>query len=176
MRVAPIDIAHKTFGKKIYGLNTEEVYDFLRDIADELESMSREHEQLLEKQKASDANIAEFRQREEALKNTLQTASQMSGRIQEEAKREGDLIIREARQRADIIIKEARESLRSMYQEINDLKKSRMQFEAGLKSLIKAHLAMIDQGHSVVPDPQINTSIPTNPDATPMANKPPMDV
>jgi cell division initiation protein len=156
MRVAPIDIAHKTFGRKLIGLDTEEVYDFLRDLADEVESMHRSHEQLLAKQQEHEKSIEDFRQREEALKQTLQTAAQMSETIKTEAQREADLLIREARQRADIIIKEARESLRKMYQDVNDLKKSRMQFEAGLKSLVKAHLAMIDQGHAVVPDPELN--------------------
>lgn len=155
MRIAPIDIAQKTFGRKFYGLDTEEVYEFLRDIADEVESLTRKFEQLGDKQKDSEKALSEFRQREDALTQTLQTASQMSEKIKSEAQRESDLVIREARQRADIIIKEARESLRRMYQDINDLKKSRMQFEAGLKSLVKAHLAMIDQGHNVVPDPGI---------------------
>lgn len=155
MRVAPIDIAQKTFGRKFYGLDTEEVYEFLRDIADEVESLTRKFEQLQEKQNQSEVALEDYKQREEALKQTLQTASQMSEKIKAEANREADLIIRESRQRADIIIKEARESLRKMYQDVNDLKKSRMQFEAGLKSLVKAHLAMIDQGHSVVPDPNI---------------------
>lgn len=159
MRVAPIDIAQKTFGRKFYGLDTEEVYDFLRDMADDFENLSRQVEQLKENQKKSDEALEEHKQREDALKQTLQTASQMSERMRVEAQRESDIVIREARQRADIIIKEARESLRNMYQDINDLKKSRMQFEAGLKSLVKAHLAMIDQGHSVVPDPQIKTDM-----------------
>lgn len=158
MRVQPIDIAHKTFGRKMFGLDTEEVYDFLRDIADEVEGLSRQHEQLIEKNQTAEKSLSEFKQREEALKQTLETASQMSERMKVDAQRESELIIREARQRADIIIKEARESLRTMYQEINDLKKSRMQFEAGLKSLVKAHLAMIDQGHSVVPDPQLKNA------------------
>lgn len=155
MRVAPIDIAQKTFGRKFYGLDTEEVYDFLRDVADELEAVSRQQEQLLEKQKNNEKMLEDHQQREDALKQTLQAASQMSDRMRVEAQKEADLIIREARQRADIIIKEARESLKKTYQDINDLKKSRMQFEAGLKSLVKAHLAMIDQGYTVVPDPQI---------------------
>ena len=155
MRTAPVDIAHKTFGRKIYGLDTEEVYDFLRDVADEVEALNRQFEQLKQDQKNSQESLEDYKQREEALKQTLQTASQMSERMKSEAQREADLIIKEARQRADIIIKEARDSLRNMYQDINDLKKSRMQFEAGLKSLVKAHLAMIEQGHSVVQNPEI---------------------
>ena len=99
--------------------------------------------------------MLDFREREETLKQTLQTASQMSERMKSEAEREADLIVKEARQRGEMIIKEARDSLRKMYQDINDLKKARMQFEAGLKSLVKAHLAMMEQGHSVVPDPEI---------------------
>ena len=172
MRVAPIDIANKTFGRKLYGLDTEEVYDFLRDVADEVETLSRNHQQLLDKQKDSEASLVEYRQREDALKQTLQTASQMSEKMRVEAQRESDLIIREARQRADIIIKEARESLRGMYSEINDLKKSRMQFEAGLKSLVKAHLAMIDQGHTVVPDPEVKMPDFTDKAATPAPPSP----
>ncbi|MCB0378468.1 MAG: DivIVA domain-containing protein [Bdellovibrionales bacterium] len=159
MRVAPIDIAHKTFGKKMFGLDAEEVHDFLRDIADEMEAAVRQQEQLQEKLQGNEKALADFRDREDALKQTLQTASQMSERMKVEAQRESELIIKEARQRADIIIKEARDSLRKMYQEINDLKKARMQFEAGLKSLVKAHVAMIEQGHTVVPDPQVQTKV-----------------
>lgn len=155
MRIAPIDIANKTFGRKIYGLDTEEVHDFLRDIADEFETLSRQHEQLQEKLRGLESSVKDHQEREETLKQTLQTASQMSERMKVEAQREAELIIREARQRSDIIIKEARDSLRNMYQDVNDLKKSRLQFEAGLKSLVKAHLAMIDQGHTVVPDPEM---------------------
>ena len=133
MRVAPIDIAHKTFGRKIYGLDTEEVYDFLRDIADEMEEVVRSHNQLEEKLKEKERSLGDLKEREESLKQTLQTASQMSERMRSEAEKEAELIVRDARQRSEIIIKEARDSLRKMYQEINDLKKSRLQFEAGLK-------------------------------------------
>lgn len=159
MKVAPIDIAHKTFGRKLYGLDNDEVYDFLREVADEMEEIVRAKNHLEEKLQSQDTVIADYKSREESLKQTLHTASQMSERIQMEAHRESDLIIRDARQRADVIIKEARDSLKKMYQEINDLKKSRMQFEAGLKSLIKAHMAMIDQGYNVVPDPHIKDDI-----------------
>ncbi|MEM7645690.1 MAG: DivIVA domain-containing protein [Pseudomonadota bacterium] len=163
MAIQPIEIAHKTFSRKFYGLNPDEVYDFIRDVADQVETLSRKHEQLIEKQNENEKLLDEFREREETLKQTLQTASAMSDKMRNEAQREGDLILREARQRAEIIIKEARESLRKMYEDVNDLKKSRMQFEAGLKSLVKAHLAMIDQGHSVVPDPEVpspNMNVP----------------
>jgi len=172
MRVTPVDIAHKTFGRKLYGLDNDEVYEFLRDIADEFEDASKQLKQQSSKMQAQEKTLKDYQEREESLKKTLHTASQMSDRIRIEAEKEGDLIIRDARQRADMIIKEARDSLRSMYQEINDLKKSRMQFEAGLKSLVKAHLAMVEQGYTSVPDPQlrINPSLEEAADMTMQAS------
>ena len=167
MTVAPIEITHKTFARKIYGLDSEEVYDFLRHVADEFEALCREHEQLGEKLKTCELSLQEHKNREDTLKQTLQVAAQMSDRLKAEAQREGELIIREARQRGEIIVKEARESLRSLYREINDLKKTRIQFETGLKSLVKAHMAMLDQGHSVVPDPELQTGLEPAPNPTP---------
>lgn len=158
MRVTPVDIAHKTFGRKVYGLDNDEVYEFLRDLADEFEDAQKTIKQQTLKIQGQEKTLRDFQEREESLKKTLHTASQMSDRIRAEAEKEGDLIVRDARQRADLIIKEARDSLRSMYQEINDLKKSRMQFETGLKSLVKAHLAMVEQGYTAVPDPQLRVS------------------
>ena len=46
MRVAPVDIANKTFRRKMFGLDPEEVYDFLRDVADEMEAAARSREQV----------------------------------------------------------------------------------------------------------------------------------
>ncbi|NJL24643.1 MAG: DivIVA domain-containing protein, partial [Calothrix sp. SM1_5_4] len=38
MRIAPIDIAHKTFHRKMMGFDPDEVMDFLRLVAEELET------------------------------------------------------------------------------------------------------------------------------------------
>ena len=48
MKIAPIDIAHKVFGKKMMGLDSEEVQDFLRLIAEEMETLIRERNNLRE--------------------------------------------------------------------------------------------------------------------------------
>ena len=42
MRIAPIDIAHKTFGRKMMGLDPEEVMDFMRQVAGEMEALVKE--------------------------------------------------------------------------------------------------------------------------------------
>ncbi|WP_269768121.1 DivIVA domain-containing protein [Bdellovibrio bacteriovorus] len=42
MRITPIDIAHKSFGKKMMGLDADEVMDFLQQIAAQMESLIQE--------------------------------------------------------------------------------------------------------------------------------------
>jgi len=156
MKIAPIDIAHKTFTRKVMGLDADEVGDFLRDIADQMEEIIRERNTLKEMVRQRDLQIMEFKERDEGLKATIQTATKMSEQIRIDAEREAKLVIGDAQQKGEMIIKDSRDSLKKVYQEISDIKRLRMQFEVNLRSLIQAHIAMLDQGHLAMPDPQIN--------------------
>lgn len=156
MKIAPIDIAHKTFARKVMGLDQEEVSDFLRDVADQMEEIIRERNALKEALRQKDLQIMEYKERDETLKATIATATKMSDQIRKDAEREGQLIVNDAHQKAEIILKDSRDSLKRIYQEIADLKRNRVQFEVNLRSICQAHLAMLDQSHVAMPDPQIN--------------------
>lgn len=155
MRIAPIDIAHKTFDRKVMGLDGEEVMEFLRDVADQMEEIIRERNSLKEALREKELAIAEYRERDDTLKSTITTATKMSDQIRQDAEREAKLIVQDAHQKADLIVADARDSLKRLYQEISELKRSRMQFDASLRSLLHAHLAMLDQSHAMMPDPQV---------------------
>ncbi len=155
MRIAPIDIAHKTFGRKMMGLDGDEVIEFLRDVADQMEEVIRERNSLKEAVREKDLAIMEYRERDQTLKSTIETATKMSEGIRQEAEREARLVMQDAQQKAELIVADARDSLKRIYQEISELKRSRMQFDASLRSLLHAHLAMLDQSHSMVPDPMM---------------------
>jgi cell division initiation protein len=155
MKIAPIDIAHKSFARKFMGLDTDEVTDFLKNVADEMEALVRERNSLRESLRDKELSIAEFRERDGMLKTTLTTATQMSEKIRQDAEREARLITDDARQKADLIVRDARDSLRKIYNEISDLKNIRVQFETNLRALAQAHLAMIEQGEKIMPDPRI---------------------
>jgi cell division initiation protein len=146
MRIAPIDIAHKEFSRKLSGLDPHEVFDFLRMVAEEMESVIKERNSLRESMRERELAIAEYKDKDAVLKKTLETATYMSDRIREDADREAKLIIRDAEQKAEMITKDARDSLRRVYQEITDLKKVRLQFESQIKGLAHAHLALIEDG------------------------------
>jgi cell division initiation protein len=160
MKVAPIDIAHKSFNRKMMGLDPEDVTTFLRQIAEEMESLIRDRNNLREQIREKDLAIIEFRERDELLKNTITTATKMSERLQSDAEREARLIISDAKQQGEMIIRDARDSLKKIFGEITELKKIRMQYENNLRTLISSHLQMMDQGHKIMPDPEIVASTP----------------
>ncbi len=144
MKIAPIDIAHKSFSKKMFGVDSQEVTDFLRDIADQLEQIVRERNKLKEDLREKEMQILEFRDRDKILRDTVTTAQRMSEKMREDAEREAKMIINDANQKAEMIVRDARDSLKRVYQEITDIKRSRLQFENNLKALLNSHLKMLE--------------------------------
>lgn len=146
MKITPIDIAHKTFSKKMFGLDEDEVLEFMQDVASQLENVMHERNTLKESLRDKELALAEYKERDQALKNTIATASQMSERLRQDSERESRLILADAQQKAEIITRDARDSLRKAYQEISDLKRARLQFETNLRALAQAHITLLDQG------------------------------
>lgn len=155
MRITPIDIAHKTFSKKMMGYDADQVTEFLQQAASAMEALIHERNSLREALREKDLSLAEFKDRDKALKDTITTAAQMSDRLRQDTEREAKLIIADAQQKADIIMRDSRDSLKKMYQEITELKRVRMQFEANLKALAQAHLTLIEQGEKYMPQVQL---------------------
>jgi cell division initiation protein len=170
MRIAPIDIAHKTFHRKMMGFDPDEVMDFMRMVAEDLETVIKERNSLREQLREKELSISEYRERDELLKSTITTATRMSEKMQVDAERESKLIIQDANQKADIIVRESRDSLKRIYSEINDLKRVRMQFENNLKALIHSHLTMLDQAGRIMPNPALDQRMEIRESAAPATN------
>ena len=50
-----------------------------------------------------------------------------------------------------MITRDARDSLKKSYQDIAELKKMKMQFEANLKAMTQAHLSLLEQSDTFMP-------------------------
>lgn len=147
MKITPVDVAHKTFNKSIYGLDQKEVLNYLQAVADQLEILTKERNDLREKLRDKEIQISEYKERDQLLKNTLTTASQMSEKIKEDAEKKADLILQEAHLKANEIQRATNESLRKAYVEINDLKALRIQYESNMRALAHAHITLLDDSH-----------------------------
>lgn len=169
MKITPIDIVHKSFSKKMLGLDADEVMDFMTQVASQMEALIQERNSLKEHMREKDLNLLEYKERDQVLKSTIATASQMTERLRQDADREARLIIADANQKAEMIMRDSRDSLKKMYQEITDLKRARMQFEANLKALVQAHLGLLEQGEKYMPQmhlPNYNMTSTPSPKST----------
>ena len=152
MKIIPKDIAHKTFNKKMLGYSVEEVLEFLQMVAHEMEILVRENNNLKEVLRDKEVQVLKQKEHDKTLKNTIETAQKMSQKIREESDREGKLIINDAQQKADFIIRDAKESLRRIYHEISELKRTKVQIEANLRALLQAHLQLLNEQISALPE------------------------
>lgn len=156
MRFNSVEINEKTFRKKVFGLDPAQIFDFLRKISVEMDLLIKEKADLKKQCKKLESDLEDYRQRDELLKNTIANATKMSDRIRSDSDREAKLIINDAHQKAEMIVRDAKDSLKNIYQDVADLRRVRMQFENNLRALIQSHVAMLEQGKQMMPDPQID--------------------
>ncbi|VAX31907.1 Cell division initiation protein DivIVA [hydrothermal vent metagenome] len=144
MRITPLDIQQKQFPVKFRGFDVEEVYAFLEVIREEMEDLLRENASLKEHHHRSEAQLQEFRDMENTLRETLMTAQQMVEDYKTNARKEAELILREAELKADTLIKDAQERVVKIHEDIVDLKGIRRHFKEELKRLIESHVRMLE--------------------------------
>lgn len=156
MKMTPIDVSQKSFQKKMFGLDEMEVTEFLQIVASYMEELVHERNTLREALREKEMRITEFRERDSILQSTITTAGNMAEKIRQDAERESKLILADAQQKAEIVTRDSRDSLKRIYQEISDLKRVRMQFEANLRALAQAHLTLLEQGEKYMPHIGLN--------------------
>jgi cell division initiation protein len=143
-RITPLDIQKHKFNTRFRGFDINEVDTFLDFIADEMEDLIRTHQQLRGEIKKKEGEIGEYKKREAILKETLISAQKAINEIKSSAEKEANLIISEAQIQADKIIHGARKRVSQLIDEIDDLKKQRIRFEAALRSEIEIHTKMLE--------------------------------
>jgi cell division initiation protein len=147
MNITPLDITQKTFRKGFRGFDPEEVEAFLALVAVEFEALVKETLALRDDNQRKAEEIAEFRSRERALQETLVTAQKASGEIRDAARKEAEITISDAELQAEKIVQGAHSRFLRIVDDINELKRQRVQFEAGVRSLVESHLKLIEAFH-----------------------------
>jgi cell division initiation protein len=144
MRITPLDIQQKQFPVRFRGFDMEEVYAFLEVVREEMEDLIRQNTSLKEQVHRLEAQLQDYRQIEDTLRETLLMAQQMVEDYKENARKEAELIIKEAEQKADAIVRQAQEKVLKIHEDIMDLKGIRRHFKEELRRLIESHLRMLD--------------------------------
>jgi len=138
MRISPMDMRQHRFKSALRGYDRTDVVAFLTEAADDYEHAMREIDRLRGDLMRMEALLAEHRQREGNLRNTLLTAQKLSDDIKETAQNEAKLIVREAQGRADLLLQKAQVRLEELDRDISELKLRRRDSEGALEASIQA--------------------------------------
>jgi cell division initiation protein len=138
MRIAPLDLRQQRFRTTMRGFDKTEVVAFLTEAADDYEHALREIDRLRQDLLRQEALLAEHRERESNLRNTLLTAQRLADEIKDSAQNEAKLVIREAQGRADLLLQKAQGRLDEIERDINEMRLRRRDVEGSLESSIQA--------------------------------------
>jgi cell division initiation protein len=142
--VSKIDLLNKQFSRGVFGYSRMEVDQFLLELADVLGESADAQKSMRKKIKQMEQSLKEYRQRDETLRDTLMSTQKMVDDLKVAATREAQLILDEARSKADSTVQKGHNRLAQIHEEIEDLKRRRVQFEVQLKGLLKSHLEMLE--------------------------------
>src|ERR687890_2770871 len=92
-----LDVRRYDFGRTLRGYDPERVEQFRVPVAEELERLNRQAQELEAKAKGFHEQLRAFRERDKALNDALVSAQQLRAEIREQAEREAQLILRESR-------------------------------------------------------------------------------
>jgi cell division initiation protein len=144
MRITPLDVQQKRFSRALRGYDREEVEAFLSLVAAELEELVRASTSLREEAQRKDEVIADHRSRERALQETLVTAQKASEEIREAARKEAEIALSEAELQAERIVQGAHQRFLRIVDDIHEMKRQRVQFEAMLRSVVESHQKLLE--------------------------------
>jgi len=142
--ISKIDLLNRKFSKRMWGYAPDEVDQLMAEVAEMLGAVAEERKALIKKVRRMEQSVEEFRQRDETLRDTLMSTQKMVDDIKGGAQREAQLIVDEARAKAEGMVQQGHNRLAQLYEDIENLKRQRSQFEIQLRGLLETHLRILD--------------------------------
>lgn len=144
MKITPIDVSGHRFAKRMRGFDPEEVRSFLNLVSSEFERIIIENNAHKEELAQIKAGIADYKERERILKETLLTAQKLAEDIKEEARKEARLIIKEAELKGNQLLDQAARKASQLEGVIQQLRVERDTFEQRIRTSVEAHVRLLD--------------------------------
>jgi cell division initiation protein len=144
MKISPMDIQRQTFGRKVRGLDPDEVRAYLNIVAEEVAALQVERDRLHQEVQEVRSLLEEHRQRETILKNTLLTAQKLSEDIRDNARKQAESVVREAEMQADRLIELAQSRAHEVESSILELRSHRTGIRTDIRALITRLTHLLD--------------------------------
>lgn len=136
MKVTPLDLRQAKLTIAFRGYDKNEVDALLNEVADDYEQALRETDRLQQELVRMEGLLAEHREHERNLRNTLLTAQRLSDEIRDHAEQEARRMVEEAESRADLVFQQGQARVEEVQREIDALKLKRREVETSLQSII----------------------------------------
>ncbi|TDB38989.1 MAG: DivIVA domain-containing protein [Actinobacteria bacterium] len=140
MKLTPLDIHHKEFGRSLRGYNEAEVDEFLDQVADELERLFKENIDLSERNEAIEEKVKGYQDMERTLHNTMVSAQQSAEDIVAKARHEAEVVLKDAEVKAKEIIHNALQQKQRTQAELMRIKAAEEDFRGRFRSLLETHV------------------------------------
>lgn len=144
MKISPLDIQQQQFkGKMFGGLDPEDVDTFLQLVAGEMEDLIRENADLKEQARRVAADMEEMKEKEVHLRETMLAAQRITEEMKANSQKEANLLISEAELKAEKILADANRKLAELNNQVQDLRRDKLQFHIALKGILDSHYKML---------------------------------
>ncbi|MCD1261632.1 DivIVA domain-containing protein [Paenibacillus athensensis] len=144
MPLTPLDIHNKEFSRSFRGYDEDEVNEFLDQVIKDYEALIRENKDLQNQMLTLQERLDHFVHIEETLSKTIIVAQEAADEVKNNAKKEGQLVLKEAEKNADRIINEALVRSRKIALETEELKKQASIYRTRFRALLEAQLELLN--------------------------------
>lgn len=143
MALTPVDIHNKEFNRGLRGYNIDEVNGFLNQIIKDYELLLKDKNDLEKEVENLNSKVSHYVNLESTLNQSIIIAQETAEELKINARKEAKLIIQESEKNADRIINDALTESRTVFTEMEDIKKQANVFRARLTMLIQTQLEMV---------------------------------
>ena len=165
------DVRRVMFDKCMRGYRCEDVDDYLKQVAESMDALSAQNDELQKKLLVLAQRIDQYRAEEDTLRTTMINAQRLGENVIREAKQKAAEILREANIKAEDREQRAKDDVELARQEVITLKSEADSFKRGLMDMYRKHINLI----SKLPDYIPATAEPAQaPAAEPQPTEPPV--
>lgn len=139
------DVRRVTFDRTVRGYRCEDVDDYLKQVAEAMDALAAEHDDMQQKVMVLAQRIDQYRADENTLSTTMLNAQRLGENVIKEAKQKAAEILREANLRAEDREQRARDEVALCQQQIVTLHREADSFKKKLQKMYKEHIELISQ-------------------------------
>ncbi len=144
MKITPLDIQHKVLDTQWRGYHKTQVDQFLEEIAESVEELTKENLVLKQKLSGKDGELDQLKRAESTLTSTLISTQSFVDQLKRGAQRDADLVVKEAELKAEEILSQSRAELVDMRRTISGLRQQRALVLDRLRSTLSSFHRLVE--------------------------------